>query len=310
MNPVAALPVCRCCGSSAVRSRGSKRGTFIVRDFAYLACDTCGYLFVDPFAGYEIYNDDYYRGRGPDPYVDYAAEYADYRATDRILEFDDLARLASAHFAAAPAGDAPLRWLDFGCGAGGLLKFLADRKTLAVAGRARPLEITGHDVGSYADLLRTRDGFRILDLDRLRALPDAQFDVISLIEVIEHIEFPDPVIALAARLLRPGGLLLLTTGNNDCPVARRTGLGYRYYLPEIHVGIFNPRCLDRLYARHGLRPHAVRYSGVVKFKIIKSLVHPGRRRLARVALGFNPLVRLIDRAYGVSAMPCATKPRL
>lgn len=102
MRPAAAPPVCRCCGSAAVRSRGSKRGTFIIQDFAYLSCTTCGYLFVDPFAGYEIYNDDYYRGRGPDPYVDYASEYADYRTTDRILEFDDLARLASDYFSATP----------------------------------------------------------------------------------------------------------------------------------------------------------------------------------------------------------------
>ena len=310
MRPVAAPPVCRCCGSAAVRARGSKRGTVIPQEFAYLSCATCGYLFVDPFAGYEIYNDDYYRGRGPDPYVDYASEYTDYRATDRILEFEDLVRLASVYFSAAPRSDSPLRWLDFGCGAGGLLKFLSARKTLSVSGRARPVEVTGHDVGSYADLLRTRDGFRILNLDAIRDLPDHQFDVISLIEVIEHIEYPDPVIALAARLLRPGGLLLLTTGNNDCPVARRTGLANRYYLPEIHVGIFNPHCLRTIYKRHGLIPHHVRYSGVVKFKVIKSLVHPGRRRIARIALKFPPLVRLIDLAYGVSAMPCATKPLL
>jgi 2-polyprenyl-3-methyl-5-hydroxy-6-metoxy-1,4-benzoquinol methylase len=310
MRPAAAPPVCRCCGSAAVRSRGSKRGTFIIQDFAYLSCATCGYLFVDPFAGYEIYNDDYYRGRGPDPYVDYASEYADYRATDRILEFEDLARLASDYFSATPHSDSPLRWLDFGCGAGGLLKFLSARKTLSVSGRARPIEVTGHDVGSYADLLRNHDGFRILNLDELQRHSHAQFDVISLIEVIEHIEYPDPVIALAARLLRPGGLLLLTTGNNDCPVARRTGLANRYYLPEIHVGIFNPRCLRTIYTRHGLIPHHVRYSGVVKFKVIKSLVHPGRRRLARIALKLPPLVRLIDLAYGVSAMPCATKPLL
>ena len=315
MTAPAQPPVCRCCGSADVSPRGHKRGTFIVRDFAYLDCAACGYLFVTPFAGYEIYNDDYYRGRGPDPYVDYATEYADYRATDRILEFDDLARLATAHFSApAPLALRPtpcesLAWLDFGCGAGGLLKYLSDLKSLRLAGHARPLEITGHDVGSYADFLRTRDGFRILNLAELQALPDAQFDVISLVEVIEHIEYPDPVIALVARLLRPGGLLLLTTGNNDCPVARRDGLAYRYYLPEIHVGIFNPSSLARLYARHGLAPLAVRYGGVVQFKVLKSLVHSGRRRLARLALRFPPLVRLIDRAYGVSAMPCAVKPR-
>lgn len=311
MNQPAPAPLCRCCGSSAVQSRGHKHGTFIPRDFEYLSCAACGYLFVEPFAGYEIYNADYYQGRGPDPYVDYETEYNDYRRTDRVLEFDDLARLATAHFArlSAPVPlPTPIAWLDFGCGAGGLLKYLTDLKSLRIAGHARPLEITGHDVGSYADLLRTRDGFRILDLTQLQALPDAQFDVISLIEVIEHIEYPEPVITLAARLLRPGGLLLLTTGNNDCPVARRDGLAYRYYLPEIHVGIFNPHCLVQLYARHGLAPHYVRYSGVVKFKILKSLVHSGRRHLARLALHFPPLVRLIDRAYGVSAMPCAVKP--
>ena len=41
MRPAAAPPVCRCCGSAAVRSRGSKRGTFIIQDFAYLSCATC-----------------------------------------------------------------------------------------------------------------------------------------------------------------------------------------------------------------------------------------------------------------------------
>jgi 2-polyprenyl-3-methyl-5-hydroxy-6-metoxy-1,4-benzoquinol methylase len=297
-----------------VRLRGHKHGTYIPRDFDYLDCEHCGYLFVAPFAGYEIYNDDYYQGRGPDPFVDYQREYTDYRSTDRLLEFDDLARLTREHFSKPsaprhPADNAePIHWLDFGCGAGGLLKYLSDLKNIHVHGHIRPLKITGHDVGSYADLLRTRDGFNILNLTELQALPDAQFDVISLIEVIEHIEYPTPVIALAARLLRPGGLLLLTTGNNDCPVARRDGLAYRYYLPEIHVGVFNPRCLAQLYEQQGLLPHTVRYSGVVKFKALKSLLHASRRRLARLALRFPPLVRLIDRAYGVSAMPCATKP--
>jgi len=170
------------------------------------------------------------------------------------------------------------------------------------------LQITGHDVGSYADLLRARDGFRILDIAELQALPDAQFDVISLVEVIEHIEYPSPVIALISRLLRPGGLLLLTSGNNDCPVARRDGLAYRYYLPEIHVGIFNPRSLALLYTRHGLLPRPVRYAGVIKFKVLKSLVQPLRRSLARFALRLPFVVRWIDLAYGVSAMPCAVKP--
>jgi hypothetical protein len=43
---------------------------------------------------------------------------------------------------------------------------------------------------------------------------------------------------------------------------------------------------------------------------LKTLRHrPALRVLARAALGFPPVVRGIDARYGVSAMPCATKPR-
>jgi SAM-dependent methyltransferase len=297
------------------RSSRQKSGEFIRTEFAFHRCRACELLFVEPFSGFEIYNDAYYRGAGPDPFVDYETEYRDYRRTDRALEFADLARLAEAHLvasapssasaASAPTSPAPLAWLDFGCGAGGFLKFLRERATFA----GRPLSLTGHDVGSYAELLRSTDGFRILDFAAITREPSAQFDVISLIEVIEHLPEPAATIALVSRLLKPGGLLLLTTGNLDSPVARRHGIHYRYCAPEIHVSLFNPRCLARLYAAHGLTPLPVRYDGTVVFKVVKSLRHrPVLRAVARLALHFPPFVRLVDHLYGVSAMPCAVKP--
>ncbi len=306
---MSATPVCRACGAGPVALRGRKAGGFLRREFEFHACGACGFMHVEPFSGFAIYDDAYYRGAGPDPYVDYETEYRDWRASDRGLEFHDLARIAEAHFPATgahPGTAAPLRWLDFGCGAGGFLKFLRARG--ALAGRA--LELTGHDVGSYADLLRDRDGFRILGLDALAQETEASFDVISLIEVIEHLPAPLDPLRLIARLLKPGGLLLLTTGNLESPAARRAGLAYRYCAPEIHVSLFNPRALAALYRRAGLEPIAVRYHGAVQFKVVKTLRHrPAVRALARLALRFPPVVRWIDARYGVSAMPCAVKPR-
>ncbi|MCX6952054.1 MAG: class I SAM-dependent methyltransferase [Verrucomicrobia bacterium] len=263
--------VCRACGSPNTTVIGRKPGEFLKREFAFHACRDCEFIFVDPFSGFEIYNDAYYRGAGPDPYVDYETEYRDYRRTDRALEFADLFRLATSFFSHhPPQSSAPLRWLDFGCGAGGFLKFLREQGSLA----GRPLELTGHDVGSYAELLKTTDGFRILDFDEVTREPSARYDLISLIEVIEHIPDPASAIALVARLLKPGGLLLLTTGNLDSPIARR------------HV----------------------RYHGAVVFKVVKSLRHRrALRALANLALKFPPFVRLVDILYGVSAMPCAVK---
>jgi SAM-dependent methyltransferase len=168
--------------------------------------------------------------------------------------------------------------------------------------------VTGHDVGPYAEKLQRDDGFRILDLAGLAAEPGARYDVISLIEVVEHIEFPDPVFALVARLLKPGGLLLLTTGNVASPVARRKGLAYAYLLPEIHVGYFTPRALEIVYARHGLAPVCFRYDGAVRFKVIKTLRTAGRQRIAGLLLRLPFAVRVVDGLFGTSRMPCARKP--
>jgi 2-polyprenyl-3-methyl-5-hydroxy-6-metoxy-1,4-benzoquinol methylase len=316
-----AAPIrCHACGSVRTTLRGTKPGEFIRTEFSFHQCRDCELLFVEPFSGFEIYNDAYYRGAGPDPFVDYETEYRDYRRTDRALEFADLFRLAEKHFSPSPKSPASsqsstssqssassLAWLDFGCGAGGFLKFLRERTTFA----GRPLELTGHDVGSYAELLKATDGFRILDFDQITREPTARFDIISMIEVIEHIPEPASALALVSRLLKPGGLLLLTTGNLDSPVARRHGIHYRYCAPEIHVSLFNPRCLARLYRAHGLEPLPVRYDGAVVFKVVKSLRHrPILRTVANLALKFPPFVQLVDWLYGVSAMPCAVKPTL
>jgi SAM-dependent methyltransferase len=298
---------CRCCGSDRVTLRGTKRGTFLGRDFDFWHCSACDLLFVDPFPGYAVYDEAYYQGRGPDPYVDYESEYRDYRATHRVMEFDDLWRLAGREVTRRRE-PGPVEGRDCGCGAGGLLKYLRDREEFREGERSWPVRVTGHDVGTYAERLRTQDGFRILGFDELSAGPGARYDIISLIEVVEHVEYPDPVFALAARLLRPGGLLLVTTGNIASFAARRKGLDYAYCLPEIHVSYFTPRALEILYARHGLRPLRFRYDGAVRFKVIKTLRTPGRQWLARQALRLPFVVRAVDGLYGTSAMPSATKP--
>jgi SAM-dependent methyltransferase len=298
---------CRSCGSRDVGLVGAKRGRFIDRVFEFWRCPVCDYVFVEPFPGYAVYDQAYYEGRGPDPYVSYESEFRDYRTTERVTEYDDLWRLASG-FLSAGGLRGPVSWLDFGCGAGGLLAYLRDKAVLRSGAGPRPIELTGHDVGTYSERLAGERGLRIIGLGGLQALPDASFDVISLIEVIEHIEFPEPVFALIARLLKPGGLLLLTTGNIASPVARLQGLSFGYMIPEVHVGLFTPRALDLAYARHGLVPVRFRYDGVVRFKVIKTLRDAGKKRVARVLLRLPFAVGLVDLLMGTSGMPCATKP--
>lgn len=303
---------CRLCGSKRLELWGMKPGKrFKDRLFSFQRCRDCDFRFVHPVTGPEIYDDDYYAGRGVDPLVHYEAEYEDYASTPRIEEFRGLVQLVEEHFARTGhlESQPPLiRWLDFGCGAGGLLKYLRDRASLDVAGTTAAIDVSGFDMGAYVGRLRERDGLQVYTEEELRALSDGAFDVVSLIEVIEHMERPADVLAQCSRLLRPEGLLLLTTGNLACPLARWQGIHFGYCIPEIHISLWTPRSLERGYARVGLIPQLFRCDGSIRFKIAKNLARVDRLEALGPVWYSPPVRRVLDWLFGVSKMPMAVKP--
>lgn len=93
------------------------------------------------------------------------------------------------------------RILDIGCGAGSNALFLR-----------RYGVVTGLDISEEALSLSKHKGFTELVLGSAVALPfpDNSFDIISLLDVIEHIENDEEALLQAFRVLKNGGSLLLT----------------------------------------------------------------------------------------------------
>lgn len=95
-----------------------------------------------------------------------------------------------------------VRWLDVGCAYGYLIE------------EARELELSafGIDVSPYA-LSRLPGAHSHLAAALAESLParDASVDVLSLFDIIEHLAEPDLALAEARRVLREGGILILTT---------------------------------------------------------------------------------------------------
>lgn len=230
-------------------------------------CASCGYGWVvDPWLDYAaIYDDNYYAGEGADPLVDYHFELEHPDETVRVYEWDGISRVVAGLRGGAGIG----RWLDFGCGNGGLVRHLRERKGI---------DAVGFEEGSIAAEARAL-GIPILGRQELEA-EDASFDVLTAIEVIEHTVDPITELRLMRRLLKPGGVVFLTTGNAE-PFANRLEK-WRYLVPEIHISLFEPRTLETAMRAAGLRPERCElgegFDEILKFKILKNLKLQRRSR--------------------------------
>ena len=133
--------------------------------------------------------------------------------------------------------------LDVGCSRG---SFVAD--ALRLGFRAEGVE-PAPDIAQAARAagLNVNTGL----LEDLR-FPDASFDALTLFEVIEHLREPSRLLAECRRVLRPGGVLLASTGNGASWTARLKGPRWDYFQIEKdagHVSFFNPRSIALLATR-------------------------------------------------------------
>ena len=116
------------------------------------------------------------------------------------------------------------RVLDVGCGDG-----LAAGAFL----QERGCDYVGADVSENAVREASDNGFRASLIDDAASLPfaDNEFDAVVSMEVIEHLLYPLNAVQEALRVLKPGGILLLTTPNTTY---------WRLRLDMLLLGKWNP----------------------------------------------------------------------
>jgi 2-polyprenyl-3-methyl-5-hydroxy-6-metoxy-1,4-benzoquinol methylase len=230
---------CPICGSGArewkpADVRQLVPGDLAITDDRYgttlrlLDCDGCSFRFADPAALPEL--SELYRSLDDPAYED--------GAEPRLAQQRELLRRV---LRAAPGTKSVL---DVGTATGLLLAAAAEAgleavgvepsESLAAAGRR-----SGRDVRTGA----------LADAD----LGDQRFDLVTLVDVLEHVIDPVALLESAVRRLAPGGRLLVVTPDVSSVAARLLRRRW-WHLRLAHVGYFDRRTLSAALSAAGVRP--------------------------------------------------------
>lgn len=144
---------------------------------------------------------------------------------------------AEQHFALAPGLRKPLeglRLLDIGCG-GGLVSEPMARLGASVTG-VDASEANIKTALTHATEQGLTIDYRAGTAEGLLASGEPLFDIVLNMEVVEHVADPAQFLADTARLVRPGGLMIVATLNKTAKSLATAVIGAEYILRWLPPG--------------------------------------------------------------------------
>ena len=189
----------------------------------------------------EHYNDTYYEGH-KDEIVN--GRYVDYIGSRSFIQSNLRRRIdwALPHL----NQQSGQRWLDVGCAAGFLLDVVRDYGY-------SPYGLDYAEFGpryarQHLDMPNARQG----TLDSIPSDFPTTFDVISFIDVLEHVPNPRETLLKTIELTAPGGYIIGETFDPTCLVANITGDKWHAVDPPNHLTIISEKGIAQLMEARGL----------------------------------------------------------
>jgi 2-polyprenyl-3-methyl-5-hydroxy-6-metoxy-1,4-benzoquinol methylase len=285
--PVSASPSCLVCAATSSEHWATAHDVEYATtadEFAYRRCRACGVLFIDPVPEArlsEIYPTNYYSYAAPGSSPVHAIKtLLDRRFFRAILQ---------------QIGGESVAVLDVGGGAGWELRALRESEPRVVR-----TQVVDLDPG--AQRLAEANGHRYF-CGRIEDFEtDEQFELIVLLNLIEHVKDPRLVMSKVRKLLAPGGLVLVKTPNWQALDARlfRHASWAGLHCPR-HWVLFTRESFATLARDVGLGMRSASYTQGAPFWAASSLAWLAARGLVRVSrerpVVYHPLFGLLAAAF-------------
>lgn len=269
-----------CQHGSSVEALYQVAGHHVVR------CRKCRLVFVPLTKALEssladVYSETYFEGGQEDGYTDYSLSetvlrHQAHRAIARMRGYE-------------PSG----RLLELGCAYG---FFLLEAK--------RYYECAGIELSEFAAAEARKRGLDVRSGDFMTLdVPASHFSAVAIFDCIEHLADPFHYLRKIHTVLRPGGVLAITTGDIGSLYARLTGRKWRLMTPPQHLFYFTRDTLTTMLDRAGFEvlefshPWKLVPLGLILYQLsprLKSLLGP----IARLPIGLY--VNLFDAMFLVA----------
>lgn len=198
-------PPCLLCGKTSAEKWATTQDVeyfSLPGDFTFYHCTECGVLYIDPLPNdklAEIYPENYYSfTHGLDSPIYRIKQWLDGRLLHKLLKYIPGDNLAA---------------LDVGGGTGWQLSLL--QKLDARVQHTQVVDIDSNAADGAQSLGHEYFNGRIEEFET-----DQKYDVVLMLNLIEHVDDPIGIMSKIEQLLSPGGVVLIKTPNFDSLDAR------------------------------------------------------------------------------------------
>lgn len=236
-NTIEKLNRCRVCG-------GRDHSLLFMKDgYEVMRCKDCSLVFLnfapsDKFLR-DYYAEDFFNDPGTkDGFSDYKEEAANLERTFR-RRIDILKRYHEK--------DGAL--LDIGCAIGEFMELAAEY-----------WDVYGVEISTYASRIAGEKGLKVFN-GKLEQSPylNSGFNLVTLWDTIEHVADPLETMRLINRIVKPKGIVALTTGDVGSFTSKVCGRYWHLYNIPQHLSYFDKETMGDLLKRSGFRMVEITY---------------------------------------------------